>query len=173
MEHQIPTEITDQLVPAIKRGDMIAAIKIYRDYANCDLAEAKRVCENLQKGLNFLDTGAVAANTFVNTSSFTLTVNGVRIPDEAAAKARAALQSGNRHGAIEILRETCNMDLASAKTAVAAMEKLHLRMGAGQQQDIQPAPLTRTGGSKKINPWTLLLIVGFLACAVWWLLSRH
>jgi len=200
MTQQIPTDIYEQIVAALKRGDMPAAMEIYRNYANCDTAEAQRVVGTImQVALGMMDVArGNSANSNLNvstsTSTFSMTVNGVQITGDAGAKVRAALQSGNKEDAVRILHDAYNIDSKAAKNAVDLMEKMQtMQMGAGggganQQQNFQTQAARMQTLAKLVEPepasepwhrrrtmskWTFLLLVAFAACAAWWFLSHQ
>ena len=131
MEVKLSNEASRQILAALKQNDVVAAIKIYREQANCDLAEARRAVEQLHKvsdmlgaiGTPFGDGASANISTSVSTSK--LTINNVRVPDDIAEKIQAALQSGDESAVIDMLRSTCNLDAKNARNILERMKEMH------------------------------------------------
>ena len=93
---------------ALRTGDKISAIKLYREYTGVGLAEAKTAMEALEQ------TGSLPASTN------TISING--LDANLLAQVQQALFQGQKIEAIKLYREATNLGLKESKDAVEKME---------------------------------------------------
>jgi len=112
-----PQDQTEAIKDALRAGNKIKAIKLYRDLTNAGLAEAKSAVEKMEAQLR----QSASPEAVIPTST-------PGSPDQTEA-IREALFAGKKILAIKLYREQTKVGLAEAKSAVDQME-VQLRLSA-------------------------------------------
>jgi ribosomal protein L7/L12 len=102
--------LVDQVREALRRGNKIEAVKIYKDATGLGLKESKDFVDALERG-EMPTMAAMPIPTF----------NGA--PSDWMAQVKAQLRKGNKIEAIKIYREATGLGLKEAKEAVEALER--------------------------------------------------
>ncbi len=129
-------------------GNMITAIKLYRELYGVGLAEAKHAVEQLTE--TWMQGG---------TPSLPSPTAGPPVPADTKAQIRSALLAGNKITAIKAYRELHHVGLAEAKQAVDAME-------AGLRLEV-PQAFAATPGKGFIGCIVWLILLGALGGGIW------
>ena len=114
----------------IKRGNKIAAIKIYRDATGSDLKDAKEAIEAFMQVFD----ASLSAPPPLPSMLGAIIENARELRAEERSAIVAALRRRNKIEAIKLYREATGLGLAESKTAVEEIER-----------NLPPAPSSAAG----------------------------
>ena len=150
----VPARHTEVLRLA-QSGQVIMAIKLYREQTNAGLRESKDAVEAMLRDeppLSVTDTALVT-----DTAKPALNLDGVR----------QALQQGQKIMAIKIYRDLTGLGLAEAKGAVEDLARERARETAGDLAQDKVTPPVVAARSGCFSVLLLLVLIGSGAL-VWW-----
>lgn len=163
---ELTPEQLDQIKDALRAGNKIQAVKLYREATGSSLADSK----------NAIDVFDLQSSTGISAATPAPVLSDTP-PPEQLELIRAAVLEGNKIHAIKLYRQSANLGLAEAKQAVEELEA-HWRSSAAS-----PAPVPAKAAAKKADtPFArpaktgcfnvILLSAGGLGSIVHWLCSR-
>jgi len=138
----LPDDALPAVRDAIARGNLIEAIKIYRERTGAGLKESKDAVERIAAGLRTPEGDAAPATG--------------PLRDEDLTQIHGMLQRGEKINAIKVYRERTGVGLKEAKDAVEALEK----RPAPVPEAVPAGQLTQVPASRGGCLGILLLVVG-------------